>query len=156
MTPPRHENDPNWWLPWINFPFGCSASQKGKRVKLQVCLSFQFHLKDLCLDVYCLWVTVPEISHTLTAVVTPSSAVLCPFCQESRREDNECLWRHMYHICQCRKVEKKERDTREYLQDCVGGSSPLCSSTGKPNNLRLPQKSTSFVHSPAGKPPWKG
>lgn len=32
------------------------------------------------------------------------------------------------------------RDTREYLQDCVGGNSPLSTSAGKPNNLRLTHK----------------
>lgn len=117
-----------------------------------VCVSVYLHLLSVC---------VPEMPRTLTAVVTPSSAVLCPFCQESRCEkqsvcDSVCII--CVCLCVCDKegdTERGERDARKYLQDCVGGNSPLypalCSSAGKPNNLRLTHKCISFIRSPVGK-----
>lgn len=100
------------------------------------CMNIESHL---CMFVR-VRVIVPETPPTLTAVVTPSSVVLCPFCQDKQMKksvsvDVKCI----YHMC-LDGSKGGRSEARRYLQDCVGGSSPLypalCSFTSKPNNLR--------------------
>lgn len=101
------------------------------------CMNIESHL--------CMFVRVrvidPETPPTLTAVVTPSSVVLCPFCQEKQMRKSWSVWMLSEYItCVWMGLKEGESEAWRYLQGCVGGSSPLypalCSFTSKPNNLK--------------------
>ncbi len=103
------------------------CKQKPENSMQELCPSFWSHLLDIkmhecCVGVcvcvcLCICVCVPETPRTLTAGVTPSSAVLCPFCQESRRErQSECVTVHLSYMCVKKgDTERKRNKVRERI-----------------------------------------
>lgn len=71
------------------------------------CMNIESHL---CMFVR-VRVIVPEMPPTLTAVVTPSSVVLCPFCQDKQMRKSRSVWMLRAYIT-CVWMGLKEEEAR--------------------------------------------
>ena len=111
------------FAPRWNFAFTEKYKQK-PRIRCRNCVQvhsliycmlrcMNMNESHFCVRVYLvlhLCVCAPEEPHTLTAAVTPSSAVLCPFCQESRHEKRSvCVTLHVSCVCMCKEGRHRKR-----------------------------------------------
>lgn len=71
------------------------------------CMNIESHL---CMFVR-VRVIVPDTPPTLTAVVTPSSVVLCPFCQDKQMRKSRSVWMLSAYIT-CVWMGLKEEEAR--------------------------------------------
>lgn len=141
------------------------ARAKAKNSKQDLRPSSRCNLLDVKLHEY--WVTFVHVcasachcSRNATYLDSSCDSILCSALSILSRQADEkksvsvdvkCI----YHMC-LDGSKGGRSEARRYLQDCVGGSSPLypalCSFTSKPNNLRPTHNCISSV----GKSHWKG